>query len=262
MDKHFNKLINEFKKTAAKKWIKSPYKGHGTIGLTFEKEIGKKIDSDYSPDYEGIEIKCTTRYSKFPISLFSIKFDGPTNQEIIRLNETYGTFSECFPDKKNLIKKIKCNELSLLKSRYYMNLEIDKNEKKLFLCVYNKNKDLIEKQAYIYLDTIKEHLNTKLKKLAIIKASKKKINNIEYFRYYLITLYKLKDFNTFLNLLEKGEIEASIISRIKKSGTMIGKHSNKNIVFQIKKSNIEKLFTKIHTYDNDKMEYYDEIQFL
>lgn len=105
-------------------------------------------------------------------------------------------------------------------------------------------------------------MTTKLKQLAIIKASKKKINNIEYFRYYLITLYTLKNFNTFLKLLAEGDIEVTIISRINKTGELKGRYCNKNLVFQIKKANIEKLFNKIYTYDVDKIKNFEEIQFL
>lgn len=259
MTKDFNKLLNEFRIIAKKRWIQSQYTGHGTIGLTFEKELGKKIDTEYSPDYNGIELKCTTRFSRFPISLFSIAFDGPTNKEIVRLNETYGNYDKDFKNKKTLIRKIRCKELSLL-NNYYLSLEII--EDKLFLCVYDKNKKLIEKESYVYLDTIKKHLNTKINQLAIIKASKKKIDNIEYFRYYLITLYTLKSFDTFLNLLNEGEIEITINSRINKTGITAGRYYNKNLVFQIKKSNIEKLFNKIYSYDHDKMESLEEIQYL
>ena len=260
MNKNFNDLIDKFKIISKKKWIKSYYKGHGTIGLTFEKELGKKIDTNYLPDYNGIEIKCTTRFSRFPISLFSIAFDGPTNKEIIRINEKYGNFDKDFPEKKTLIRKIRCNELSKLKNNFYLSLEIEKD--KLFLTVYDKNKILIEKESYVYLETIKDHLNTKIKQLAIIKASKKKIDDIEYFRYYLISLYTLKNFKIFLDLLTKGEIEVTLNSRINKTGNNAGRYYNKNLVFQIKKDNLEKLFTKVYSYNYDKIENWEEIQFL
>ena len=260
MNKNFNDLIDKFKIISKKKWIKSYYKGHGTIGLTFEKELGKKIDTNYLPDYNGIEIKCTTRFSRFPISLFSIAFDGPTNKEIIRINEKYGNFDKDFPEKKTLIRKVRCNELSKLKNNFYLSLEIEKD--KLFLTVYDKNKILIEKESYVYLETIKDHLNTKIKQLAIIKASKKKIDDIEYFRYYLISLYTLKNFKIFLDLLTKGEIEVTLNSRINKTGNNAGRYYNKNLVFQIKKDNLEKLFTKIYSYNYDKIENWEEIQFL
>lgn len=260
MNKNFNDLIDKFKIISKKKWIKSYYKGHGTIGLTFEKELGKKIDTNYLPDYNGIEIKCTTRFSRFPISLFSIAFDGPTHREIIRINEKYGNFDKDFPEKKTLIRKVRCNELSKLKNNFYLSLEIEKD--KLFLTVYDKNKILIEKESYVYLETIKDHLNTKIKQLAIIKASKKKIDDIEYFRYYLISLYTLKNFKIFLDLLTKGEIEVTLNSRINKTGNNAGRYYNKNLVFQIKKDNLEKLFTKVYSYNYDKIENWEEIQFL
>lgn len=132
----------------------------------------------------------------------------------------------------------------------------------MFLCIYDKSKNLIEKQSYINLETIKEHLLTKMQNLAIIKASKKTINNIEQFRYYQINLYKLKDYDIFFNLLEKGIIEVSIISRINKTGINAGRYYNKNLVFQIKKKNILKLFDEIYYFNNDAKENSEEIQFL
>lgn len=260
MEKNFKELVDDFKIVAQKKWIKSVTKGHGNIGLTFEHSINKKIDTNYTPDYKDIEIKTTTRYSRFPLSLFSIAFDGPTENEIVRLNNLYGSYDTDFPEKKTLIRKVRCNEFSLLKSGFYFNLIIENN--KLFLCVYDKSKNLIEKQSYINLETIKEHLLTKMQKLAIIKASKKTINNIEQFRYYQINLYKLKDYDIFFNLLEKGIIEVSIISRINKTGINAGRYYNKNLVFQIKKKNILKLFDEIYYFNNDAKENSEEIQFL
>lgn len=260
MDNDFNELREKFKFIAKKKWIKSVAKGHGNIGLTFEKEIGKKIDTDYTPDYKSIEIKCTSRYSRYPISLFSVAFDGPTDKEIVRLNTLYGSYDKNFSDKKTLIRKIRCNELSYLENGYYLSLENEND--KLYLRVYDKNKKLIEKRSFIYLETIKKHLLTKIKKLAIIKASKKQINNNEYFRYYKLNFYILKDYDTFLNLLKKGLIEISLISRINKSGLNAGRYCNKNLVFQIKKSNIERLFNEIYYYNYDLIENFEEIQFL
>lgn len=101
MNENFKELVAIFKKIARKKWIKRVTKGHGNIGLTFEKELEKKIDTNYTPDYKDIEIKCTTRFSRYPISLFSIAFDGPTDKEIIIINEKYGSFDKDFCDKKH-----------------------------------------------------------------------------------------------------------------------------------------------------------------
>lgn len=250
MNENFKDLLNKFKNICDKKWIPSVSNGHGTIGLTFEHELGKKIDTEYTPDYKDIEIKCSTRYSRHNITLFSIAFDGPSKKEIIRLNDNYGSADNDFADKKTLMKTINSAHLSQLKSGYYLSLEVNKD--KLFLLVYDENKKLIEKQSFIYLDTIKKHLLTKVNNLAYIKGSKKKINEKEYFRYYEISLYKLKSFNIFIELLLNGDIDVTVMSRISKSGSSAGRYFNKNLVFQIKQKNIEKLFNFIHYYNHDK----------
>ena len=51
---------------------------------------------------------------------------------------------------------------------------------------------------------------------------------------------------TFLNLLERGIVEISIIARLTKSGDKIGTYSNKSLDFSIKKNFISLLFDKIH----------------
>jgi len=131
-----------------------------------------------------------------------------------------------------------------------------------YICVYDNKYNLIEKESYIYLDTIKNHLLTKLKNLAIIKASKKEIAKKESFRYYQLNIYTLKDFSKFIELLKQGIIEISLISRMNKSGEKIGRYCNKNIVFQIKKQNINKLFDEVYYLNYDMHENYNEIQFL
>lgn len=188
--------------------------------------------------------------------MFSLALDGPSDKEIIRLNDNYGSYDKDFPEKKTLIKTIRSGELSKLKSNYYLSLEID--DDKLFLLIYDHNKVLIEKHSYVYLESIKKHLSTKLNKLAYIKASKKKIDDIEHFRYYEIYLYCLKNFDTFINLLKKGEIEVTLISRISKSGMTAGRYHNKNLVFQIKKKNVEKLFDLIYYYNSDQQISYNK----
>lgn len=77
-------LINNFKKIAKKGWIPSVNKNINGVGLTFEKLLNM-----FFPDYQGIEIKCTTGFSRYPISPFSKSFDGPSFFEMNRLINTY-----------------------------------------------------------------------------------------------------------------------------------------------------------------------------
>lgn len=242
-------LIELFKKIANKGWIEGVGKSWGDIGLTFEHEIGKLPDSTYNPDYKDIEIKCTSRYSRFPLFLFTLAFDGPTDSEISRLAEKYGYYDHDFCDKKVMFRKI-TNELNE-NNKYNFSFEINRKEEKIYLCVSNGKGELLEKESYITFNKLKKHLDIKMKKIAYIKASAKKIDGIKYYRYYYIGLYRLKEFDDFLKLIENDKLVITIISRISKSGVFKGRYKNKNIEFSIPKENIEELFTCYAKYNND-----------
>ena len=61
MTKEKELLLSEFIKLAKKGYVKGVNNITNSVGLTFESQLGKKPDSDYLPDYNGIELKCTTR---------------------------------------------------------------------------------------------------------------------------------------------------------------------------------------------------------
>ena len=68
-----------------------------------------------------------------------------------------------------------------------------------------------------------------------------------------MNVYQLSSFEQFLNLLENDVIDVSLVARISKSGDDIKRYRNKNLVFQIKKSKIDKLFQKIYDTSNVKI---------
>lgn len=249
LDEDYKMLIDKFKKISHKGYIQSLSNGFGAIGLTFEKLLNKEVDSTYFPDYYGIEIKCSSRFSRYPLMLFSCAFDGPTYPEINRLINKYGYPDIDFKDKKILQANLNCKTKTSVDNKYLFKLEISDN--KLFLVIYDKNDKLIEKKSFIYLDTLYNHLNLKLSKLALIYASIKRQNDNTLFRYYKITIYELISFKRFIKLLEDGTIHVSLSSRIGKSGKFLGKYKNKNLVFNIKKDDIEKLFNNVYTYNHD-----------
>ena len=110
---------------------------------------------------------------------------------------------------------------------------------------------LIEKQSFIYLETLRQHLEIKLSNLAIVWASKKVINDIPYFRYYKIAIYKLISFDKFIDLISDGTIIINIVGRVSRGGAEAGRQRNKNLVFQINKDDITKLFKPIKIYNRD-----------
>ena len=133
----------------------------------------------------------------------------------------------------------------------YFKLKIDKVNKKIILSIYDLNYHLLEEKTYTEFITIKSRLELKLKNLAVVHASKKIIDNNLYFRYYLIEIYKLKPFETFLELLEKDCIKVSIIGRVSRTGIEEGRQKNKNLVFLIPKNQIHMLFQKVTGYNSD-----------
>lgn len=256
MQDNIDKLVQQFHIISKKGWIKS-CSGHnwGSIGLTFEKELNKRPDSFYFPDYCNIEIKCRSRFSRLPIFLFGIAFDGPTFPEINRIVENYGYSDVDFPDKKVIFEKIDCVDKKEMQNHYKLALEVDREEEKVFLCVYDVSGKLIDRKSFIYFSSIENHLKLKLSTLALIYASKKNIDGELYFRYYRIVIYALNSFDCFISLLEAGIIKAELISRISKSGKDKGKYKNKNVIFYIFKENIDKLFSckYFYNYDNEAL---------
>ena len=256
MKQSFKDLTEAFKIIASKKWIPSSYKSHGSIGLTFEKELNKNADSLYFPDFQDIEIKCTSAFSRYPLYLFTVAFDGPTFPEIERIVEKYGYLDNDFPDKNVLFETINCQTLHYVNKQFKFKLEVDETEDKLYLCVFDLQDKLLERSSFVYLSTIRHHLLVKLQYLAIIHAYQKKEKQNRFFRYYQLDLYELTSFENFLELLKRGRIDVDIIARINKSGEDKGRYRNKNLVFKIKKDRIEQLFHKVYhiNYDKEKEE--------
>lgn len=55
-------------------------------------------------------------------------------------------------------------------------------------------------------------------------------------------------------MLQDGIIKVSLIARISKSGNDKGRYRNQNLVFKIKKDEMNLLFEKIYEYNYDKIQ--------
>ena len=245
-----HQLIKKFIEISEKRWVKGINNTTNSVGLTFESLLNKNPDSVYFPDYYGIEIKCSQRFSRYPISLFSLSFDGPNLYEMHRLLTTYGYQDIKYTQKLQLQGSIYVNKYTKINNNYFW-LKIDKEQKRIIVSIYDLNYQLIEEKVYLNFETIKSRLELKLSNLAIVYASKKIIDNEVHFRYYQITIYKLKSFEKFIELLEKDYIRVSIIGRVSRTGKDEGRQKNKNLVFSLSKEHINFLFKKIIEYNND-----------
>lgn len=87
----------------------------------------------YFPDYQGIEIKCTQRFSGYLISLFSLAFDGPALFQMNKMLMKYGKQDRKYKDKKMLLATLSLKEKVLVNQLYYFKLNLSEDEGNLYL---------------------------------------------------------------------------------------------------------------------------------
>jgi hypothetical protein len=240
--KSLNSIFNSIKKLG---YIESKRKGTTGIGYTFETLIGKNEENFEIPDFDNIEIKTSRRFGKGKITLFNATPDGKFLFSIQTLCEKYG-----YPDKTFRLVKILGGDVTADKANYIgvhfkFKLIVDKINENIVLQVYNRRNQMIDDTIQWSFSMLKEKLDRKLKYLAIIKASNKIINKIEYFKYDDLKIYMLKDFDTFLDLIEKGIIIITFKVSVFKSGKRIGQIHDHGTGFCIKEKDIPKLYDKI-----------------
>lgn len=241
-------LYKNFIKIKNNNWIKSMRDGSGGIGYTFESLIGKNEDTLSLPDFNDIEIKTIRKGSRGIIHLFSIRPDGGNEEPMKHIRDILG-----YPDKKYRQFKVfnmdfNCKEYT--KIGYYKKgkLEIDRNKEIIrFLAFDNKNQDL-GIDVFWTFGTIKNRLNQKLKKLAIIEAESKTMDNKEFFHYKNINFYLLDDFERFIDLIEKGIITIEFRITFHKDLIKFGEIKNRGTIFSIKLDDIDKLYKKVPLY--------------
>lgn len=241
--KNINELLTLFIKISTMGWQKSNRKNNTGIGKTFEDLLGKDEDNLNDPDFKGIEIKTHRSKSGSYSTLFTASPDGPVRSENTRLRETYGSI-DLESGLKILHSSIFANRLTNFFNTLYFQIEVNRKDEKIYLLIFNDNKELIEKITYWKFDSLKSKLEKKLKILAYVESKNKYINNEEYFKYEKMTFYKFKDFDKFLELVENGTIMLDIRVGVYKSGANRGKTHDHGTAFRIKESDLDKLYNE------------------
>ena len=167
-------LYNDFEKIKNKGWIKSVNKYNNGVGLAFESLLGIQSNELEIPDYNGIEIKTRRVGSESYITLFSCKPEGKYYHEVERIKDTYGYPHRVLKKYKVLNNSVYGNKKNIIGNKYFFELEVCKKENKVYLLIYNKKGDLLERDVYWDFDTLKEKIERKLNYLALIKAYSKK----------------------------------------------------------------------------------------
>ena len=248
MQKEMDELKKKFYEIKNKEWIESAREDFGGIGITFEKLLGIESNELEIPDFGEIEIKTKTCGSNSQTTLFNCVPTGPHYHEVERLKELYGYPDSILKSSNVLNVELKCNKMVKIKTNFYFMIKINYESKKIYLFIYNKNKSLIEKSVYWDFDILEEKLYRKLKYLAIVMAKKKLINGKKYFKYYKMEVLRLKSFETFIKLIENGDVNISFKIGVFRTGKKAGKIHDHGTSFVIGEYNIHKLYERIELY--------------
>ncbi len=241
----FDDLKIKFEEIKKMGWVKSCCKGLGGIGNTLEELIGLNRNDFEIPDYFGVEIKTKRAHSGSNTCLFSCVPDGPHYHEVERLKDEYGYPDSMLKMYNVLNTTLNTKIMKKVGLYYYFKLKVDRTNEKLLLEIYDKNKVLIENEVYWDFDTLKEKLYRKLKYMAFFKAYIKEENGWQYFKYYKLNFYKLKGFETLINLIEDGTICVTFRLGIYRAGDKKGKIYDHGTSFNINEYDFWKLYDDI-----------------
>lgn len=238
MDKNVNLLFKKFYKIRNLDYVRSVRNGPTGVGATFEYLIGKEEENFEIPDFYNIEIKTRRAYSKSYISLFCAVPTGGTFNESKRLRDNYGYRDPIYNDLKQLYTQINAYTMTKVGLWHYFKLCVDKDNKKLILNIYNYKQELIDNITYWDFDILEEKLYRKLKILALVKAWNTYKDGIEFFKYYWMNVYKLKNFDAFIDAIVNGKVCVSLRIGSFHDEKRYGQVSNHGVGFVIKEEDL------------------------
>ena len=241
-----DKYIELKERILNKGWVESTATGNAAVGITLENMLGKARKNFEIPDYNGIEIKSKCSVRDNNITLFSSVPDSYLF-ETKRLLETYGYHDDEYQKFKIFNVVLNTKYMTYVKSKYYLKLSVDYRLQQLILNVYSINGEFIENNARWSFQLLKEKLERKLKEMAFVEAERKwcPYRKKVYFRYHTVTIYKLKSFTKFIELIDDGTISVTFNVSVYRDLRRLGKIYDHGTIFRISKFDIEKLFDKI-----------------
>jgi len=239
----FEILKSKYKEINSKGYIKSINNYKNGAGLTVENELGSTGGDFNIPDFLDIEIKTVYKFRYSDIDLFNCAPDGKYFPAALWLADNYGYPDTDYKNIKVFKGNVYGNVAKNIGYKYCFKLNVNYKNKRVELQIY-KNNIMINNEIYWDFDSLKSKLERKDSKLAVFKFIRKLINNEWYYKYENLYMYKLKNFETFLDLINQGIIFATFKVGIHKSGKYIGKISDHGTSFRIYFGNMHKLFYK------------------
>lgn len=238
-------LNNEFERIKNVGWILEKRKCKGSAGYTFEAMLKKEEDNFPVPDFCDIEIKTMNKNSKTNLHLFNLTPDGDYLFPIKRILNELGCPSKDDKTIKSFYRSFNSkNSTNIIygrKGKLFVNYD---NKKIEFIVANNKGDDINIGVSWSF-EYIKERLELKIKYLALVMVSSCIICGKGYYHYDTIDFYKLKDFDTFIKLMENGIIDITFKIGVHKDGPKMGNIYDHGTDFSIKIEDLDKLYNKV-----------------
>jgi hypothetical protein len=212
----------------------------GGIGNTYEDLLGVTENNLKEADYLGYELKSKRQFNSSLISLFSKSPSHPAKANGY-LRETYGEVRDLnHAGKKKLYASVFGHKFSTVYEKYKMKLEVNYDDKLVFLRIYDLNENLLD-SVYWTFDAL-EKASKKMKSLMLVLAETKTENNHRKYHYNKAELYENFDFEKFLKNIENGGIMFDIRIGVHNSGKNIGKTHDHGSGFRVKRENFKNLY--------------------
>ena len=230
--------LTEYKDT----WVEASRGSDTGIGHTFEEKILEKVEDNLAdPDLASLEIKSQRKESSSKMTLFTKSPSYPLRANTF-IRDNYGIEDHTYPDKNVIHTSFFGNKISHYKDNYGFKLESNDADKKLYLNVYDSDKNKIDTEIYWTYDKLEEIMETKIKNIGFVQAKTKKENNTESFKYEKLTVLMNPNINKFIESINDGTIQFDIRIGTYRSGKNKGKPHDHGSGFRISKNKFHKLF--------------------
>lgn len=249
-ENNVNELFEKMQKIIKKGWVEAVNNSNSGVGLTLEHELDIHSEDFEIPDFGEIEIKAKKSQSEPYITLFGATPDSYL-YEIKRIHKYYGYPHSKYPEHKVFNISVYGNRLVQTARKYQYKLYINWEKQKIFLHVFDKTSGmLIDNQCSWSFDIIKEKLYRKLKFLLLVNANRKYEFGKVYYKYTNYSLYKLKNFETFIKAIEKGIVRVTFKINVFHSGKKKGQIHDHGTSFDIMEKDLEKIYYKVQNSNN------------
>lgn len=242
MTNSIDKLKSEFIKAKKSGWIEVEKGNYGVIGTTFEKIVGVTPNDFQIPDFENIELKTKSGTKFKSISLFNCVPTGPHYHEVEIIKDSFGYPDLTLKEFKVFNGDVYGNKLNKIGLKFHFKLDVLRDSKRIILSAYDSKGKKINASTYWDFDILEEKLTRKLPYLALIDTEKKFAKDKMLFKYNSIKIYKLKGFDSFIDLLERGIIKITFKINVYKDQKRFGKIHDRGTAFSIEEKDLEKLF--------------------